>query len=262
MIDTHCHLDFLDDPKAAVLAAESKGVLAVVCPAVSAENLSVVRSLATEVPGVYYCLGLHPCSTNQTTDADLVTLENALLEARDDPRLVGIGEIGLDHFVPSLDRTRMEFLFHAQLRLARDHDLPVVLHVRRAQDQVLKGLRRFGIQQGIAHAFNGSLVQAQAYLKQGMKLGFGGTLTYSRSTRIRALAEALPLSGMVLETDSPDIAPSWLAKGQANAPEHTAGVANTLAELRKTTLEIIDKATTAAAVEALPRLLPTAHPRA
>jgi TatD DNase family protein len=102
----------------------------------------------------------------------------------------------------------MNMFYLAQCKLARDYSLPVVLHVRKAQDQVLKGLRRFGIVQGIAHAFNGSLVQAQAYVRQGLVLGFGGAATFTRAAQIRRLAVELPASALVLETDSPDIAPA------------------------------------------------------
>ena len=130
----------------------------------------------------------------------------------------------------------------------------MVLHVRKAQDQVLKGLRRYGIRSGIAHAFNGSLVQAQAYIAQGLVLGFGGAMTFTRAAQIRRLAATLPLSAIVLETDSPDIAPAWRARGAINEPGEMLAIARCLAELRDDSLETIIRATGENSLRALPRL--------
>jgi len=254
MIDTHCHLDFLTDPHAALLDAQAAGIHRVVVPAVEVSNFSRVRALATDNPQVYYCLGLHPCVVLGTAEEDLRRLKEELALSLADPKFLGVGEIGLDHYVPGLDRMAMEQVFHAQLRLARDFDLPVVLHVRRAQDLVLKGLRRFGIHHGIAHAFNGSHSQAQAFLKQGLHLGFGGTLTYSGSRQIRRLAVDLPLESIVMETDSPDIAPSWLSRGEPNTPSQIRGIAAVLADCRGASLSEIEAVTNRAAATALSRL--------
>jgi len=254
MIDTHCHLDFLSDPHEALLDAQAAGIHRVVVPSVEVSNFSRVRALATANPQVYYCLGLHPCVVLGSAEDDLRHLKEELAVSLADPKFLGVGEIGLDHYLPGLDRMAMEQVFHAQLRLARDFDLPVVLHVRRAQDLVLKGLRRFGIQHGIAHAFNGSHSQAQAFLKQGFHLGFGGTLTYSGSRQIRRLAVDLPLESIVLETDSPDIAPSWLSRGESNTPKQIRGIAGVLAELRGVPISEIEAVTSRAAAAALSRL--------
>lgn len=231
-VDTHCHLDFLAHPDFAWQQAQAAGVTGLVLPAVSPDRFDAVRELAHRLPGVGYCLGIHPCAAEWLSDESLRALDTALASHRDDPRLVGVGEIGLDYFVKGLPQEAMMQTFHAQLRLARQYDLPVVLHVRRSQDQVLAGLRRFGLRQGIAHAFNGSQQQADAYVRQGLQLGFGGVMTYTRSLQIRRLAGSLPLEAIVLETDSPDLAPAWMPTGAENSPLQIPQIADCLAQLR------------------------------
>jgi TatD DNase family protein len=145
--------------------------------------------------------------------------------------LVAVGEIGLDYFVADLDRDRQRGFFSAQLAIARDADLPVLLHVRKAHDQVLAALKLGDVRGGIAHAFNGSLPQARQYIDLGFKLGFGGMLTYERSRKLRALAHALPLSAIVLETDAPDMTVAR-HRGGRNSPEYLPDCLTALAEVR------------------------------
>ena len=156
------------------------------------------------------------------------------------------------------DRARQEFFFVEQLKLAREFDLPVLLHIRRAQDTVLKHLREFygrgGSSTGVAHAFNGSRQQADEFIKLGFKLGFGGAMTYARATKLRELAATLPLECIVLETDAPDIPPDFLERGQANEPQYVAYTAQIMAELRGVSVEEIAQATTANALSVLPKL--------
>jgi TatD DNase family protein len=264
LIDTHCHLDYLDIPEIAggVVGALDRsrraGVGVVVVPAVSPENFERVRTLAHSQPDVVYALGIHPMYVDRLGDAALVELHNALDRYRHDPKLIAVGEIGLDHYVPGLDREKMERFYSAQCRLARELDLPVILHVRKAQDRVLKFLRQFGITRGIAHAFNGSHAQAHAFIAQGLALGFGGAMTFTRALQIRRLAVELPLDSIVLETDSPDIAPAWKEKGQANEPSEVYEIAAHLAHLRGCPVDTIVSVTSAATQRALPRLLTTA----
>jgi Tat protein secretion system quality control protein TatD with DNase activity len=162
------------------------------------------------IPGCVAAYGIHPLYVMRAAEADLAVLRDWLAGERP----VAVGEIGLDFFVADLDPARQEHFFVEQLKLAREFDLPVLLHVRRSVDAVLKQLRRHRVRGGIAHAFNGSRQQADAFIGLGFKLGFGGTLTYPGSTRIRALAAELPLDAIVLETDAPDIPPAWLAAAQ------------------------------------------------
>ncbi len=263
--DTHCHLDapeFDADRFAVRERASQAGVVHCVLPAVSAAHFEGIRALAHQV-GYSYALGIHPLLTPGACEADLERLDQALTAWRDDPHLVAVGEIGLDHFVPELDRERQQFFYIEQLRLARHHGLPVILHVRRSADALLRELRRMPVT-GIAHAFNGSLQQARAFLDQGFRLGFGGTVTYERSHQIRRLATDLPLSALVLETDAPDIPPHWLyrtaqARAQGapqgrNEPGQLPAIGAVLAGLRGLAPEELAAATCENALAALPRL--------
>lgn len=268
-IDTHCHLDapeFGSEMPEIRARARHREVALCVIPAVAASNFDAVRELAHRQADAY-ALGIHPLCTNEAQDADLERLDRELTQWRDDPRLVAVGEIGLDHFVPMLDPERQQRFFHAQLQLARRHGLPVIIHVRRSVDQVLKHLRQVapGAQwQGIAHAFNGSRQQAEACLGLGLRLGFGGAVTFERALQLRRLAAELPLSALVLETDAPDIQPRWIYRTQAerdaghpqgrNEPGELPRIAEVVAQLRGLAPEALAAATTANAIEALPRL--------
>jgi TatD DNase family protein len=264
-IDTHCHLDagdFSRDRAGVRARAAEQGVDHCVLPAVEVANFAAVRDLAHE-GGDSYGLGIHPLCTGRAVEGDLRRLDDALTAARDDPRLVAVGEIGLDYFVPGLDGPRQELFYREQLALARRHGLPVILHVRRSADQLLKHLRAGGVG-GIAHAFNGSAQQAQEFVKLGFKLGFGGTVTFERALQIRRLAAQLPLSAIVLETDSPDIPPHWLyrtaqqrAAGEPqgrNEPGELPRIAQVVAQLRGIGVEELARATRRNAIEALPKL--------
>jgi len=265
-IDTHCHLDapeFDADRPAVLDRARASGVLGLVLPAVAAANFDAVRALAHQY-GAAYALGIHPLFTGQAAEGDLDVLAQCLHDWRDDPHLVAVGEIGLDHFVPNLDREVQRRYYRAQLRLARDAGLPVILHVRRSADALLQGLRQIEVAGGIAHAFNGSAVQAAHFTVRGFALGFGGTLTFERSLQIRALAQQIPASALVLETDAPDIPPQWLyrtaaerAAGQPqgrNEPAQLPRIGAVLAGLRGWSLEETAQHTSANARAALPRL--------
>ncbi len=256
-IDSHCHLDaaeFAPDRDAVRQAARAVGVHTCVIPAVHAAHFDEVRRLAHQ-HGDVYALGIHPLYTPQAREQDLQTLDQALHDHHDDPRLVAVGEIGLDGFVPGLDMARQQFFYKAQLKLAQQHDLPVLLHVRRSADLLLKALRSTVVKGGIAHAFNGSLQQAQQFIAMGFKLGFGGALTFERALQLRMLATQLPLEALVLETDAPDIPPHWLyvtaeerAKGSSqgrNTPDQVPRMAQVLADLRGISLAEVAQATSA-----------------
>lgn len=256
LIDTHCHLDaaeFDHDRDAVIRSARAAGVACVVVPAVEVAHFDRVRALADAGRDYVYALGIHPMVVERADDLDLERLREALARHRNDPALVAVGEIGLDHFVPGLDRERQSRFFTAQLKLAQAFDLPVILHVRQAQDQVLKHLRQTPVCGGIAHAFNGSPQQAEAFIKLGFVLGFGGAMTFERALRIRRLARELPAEALVLETDSPDIAPSWVHPGR-NQPSELQGIADTLATLRHCSIEVVIRQTALNAMRVLPRL--------
>jgi TatD DNase family protein len=259
-IDTHCHLD------AHEFGAESLGVAGragardvgmIVIPAVERGNFDVVKRLAEGAPNASYALGIHPIFVPRASDDDLAALRQLVEASLGDPRFVAIGEIGLDYFIPMLCepamREKQERFLREQLRIARDFDLPVLTHVRRSQDQVLKHLRQIRPAGGIAHAFNGSFQQAQNFIDLGFHLGFGGAMTFTRALQIRRLAAELPLEAIVLETDAPDIAPSWVHPGR-NSPEELPAIGRVLAELRSISVDEVQAATFRSALAAMPRL--------
>ena len=264
-IDSHCHLDapeFEVDRDAVVLRARAAGLAMLVLPAVAVPGFENLIALAHR-HGLAYALGIHPLYVDSAAEADLERLAGALQRHRADPRLVAVGEIGLDHFVPGLDRARQDRFYAAQLKLAREHQLPVILHVRRSADGLLKQLRRIEVPGGIAHAFNGSDAQASQFAVRGFKLGFGGTLTFERALQIRHLAATLPDDVPVLETDAPDIPPQWLyvkASERAqlppcrNEPAELPRIAQTLATLRGWSIDDTAVRTAQNAAAALPRL--------
>jgi TatD DNase family protein len=273
-IDSHAHLDapeFAADRALVQVQTRAAAVAHCFIPAVERANWDAVRALA-HAQGDSYGLGIHPLCVPQAEVADLEALNDALRAHSADPRLVAVGEIGLDFFVPELCsmamREKQEFFYRTQLELARKHGLPVVLHVRRSADRLLKHLRALGHGgyrwRGIAHAFNGSEAQAQSFLKLGLKLGFGGALTFERALQLRRLAQSLPLDALVLETDAPDIPPHWLYRTAAerdkgltqgrNAPEQVPRIAQVIAGLRGLDLEDLRSAVWRNTLDALPKM--------
>ena len=247
LIDTHCHLDaseFDSDRSEVIGRARSAGVGAFVIPAVERSGFSKVLEICGNELACHPALGIHPMYVENAVPEDLEILRERAME------VVAIGEIGLDFFVENYDRERQIYFFEAQLKIAREFDLPVLLHVRRSQDTVLASLRRIRVKGGIAHAFNGSLQQAEEFIRLGFRLGFGGAMTFERATRIRSLAETLPMASIVLETDSPDMPPSFIGKAR-NSPEYLPKIAEVLADLRKMTANEVAMATTENAREVL-----------
>jgi len=253
LVDSHCHLDaaeFDTDREDIVARAHKAGVGALVLPAVMRDNFEAVLDLHRRYPECLPALGLHPMFVDSAAPDDLKLLDQMLGR----PEVVAVGEIGLDFFVPDHDRDKQLVFYTEQLKLAGKHGLPVLLHVRKSQDDILKYLRRHRVRGGIAHAFNGSRQQAEAFIDLGFKLGFGGAMTWPSALRIRELAATLPLTSIVLETDAPDIPPVWLGRGGRNSPEQLPAIARVLAELRgKTVAEIVDT-TTQNVLDVLPKM--------
>ncbi len=259
-VDTHCHLDaaeFGDSQAALAQAAQAAGVGRIIVPSVARANFAAVHQLCGRLPVCAPAYGIHPMYADDAQPEDLDALRGYLAQ----PATVAVGEIGLDLFIEPRDRARQEYFFTEQLKLAREFDLPVLLHIRRAQDDILKLLRRFygggpstGFRTGIAHAFSGSRQQADEFIRLGFKLGFGGAMTHPRATRLRGLAAALPPESIVLETDAPDIPPAFLQAGEPNKPEYLPRIARTLAELRGVPPEEIARVTTENAMAVLPGL--------
>ncbi len=263
-IDSHCHLDAIEfdaDRNAVVARAASAGVACIVMPAVRAADFARLIELAHALQQPY-ALGLHPLFVHEAAAADLDALQQHLRAQRHDPLLVAVGEIGLDFFVPGLDAALQERFYLAQLKLARNAGLPVILHVRRSADRLLMGLRRIEVAGGIAHAFNGSAVQAGQFIERGFRLGFGGAMTFERAKQIRHLAQTLPDTALVLETDAPDMPPHWLYRTATeraaglrsrNEPAELPRIAQTLATLRGWSLQDAAQITSSNLRAALPR---------
>lgn len=258
LVDTHCHLDaaeFDADRLPAAGSAKAAGVGIIVVPAVACDNFSAVRELCAAVPICAPAYGIHPLSVAHAQPQDIEALR---LTLQAEPA-VAVGEIGLDFFVKGYDAERQTWFFVEQLKLARERGLPVLLHIRGAADQVLKQLRRIRVNGGIAHAFNGSLQQAEAFIGLGFKLGFGGAMTWPRASRIRTLAAQLPIESIVLETDAPDIPPVWLGRSGRNAPAQLPRIATELAALRGIPLSEVIENTTQNALQVMPELHGYAH---
>jgi len=253
LIDTHCHLDAAEfdvDRDNVALLALQQGVSGIVIPSVARNNFDSVIALCNSHKHCAYALGIHPMYVDDAQLVDINTLKYTI--EKNNP--VAIGEIGLDYFVTKDNIERQTYFFTEQLKLAKQYDLPVILHVRSAIDDVLKYLRRFEIQGGIAHAFNGSFQQAEQFIALGFKLGFGGAMTYGRALKIRELATKLPLESIVLETDSPDIPPEWVGAKGRNTPLELSKIAQVLADLRQVNVAQVLDITSTNALNVLPKL--------
>ncbi len=243
LIDTHSHIDlavFRDDIQEVLTRAREAGVVAQVLPGVYRAGWERLLSLCSRENDLHPAIGLHPLYLQHHGRDDLDALRDHALQGE----LKGIGEIGLDYFDQDADRRAQQELFEAQLAIAAEAQLPVLLHVRKAHDQVQATLRRLRFSHGgIVHAFSGSLQQAKHYQKLGFLISICGIITYDRATRIRAVAAAIPLESLVLETDSPDIPPAAHYR-QRNSPEYLPEILAALAELRGKTVECIAEQTT------------------
>lgn len=232
-IDTHCHFDFppfVGDEAQSIEKAACAGVQAIIVPAIEAANFERVLELSRSHRALYAALGLHPIVVETHQDAHLEQLEACILAAG--KKLVAIGEIGLDLYRDDPQFDRQQALLDAQLKLAKRHDLPVILHSRRTHDKLAMHLKRADLPcTGVVHGFSGSLQQAQRFIELGYKIGVGGTITYPRASKTRDVMAQLPLSSLLLETDAPDM-PLNGFQGQPNRPEQAARVFATLCELR------------------------------
>lgn len=232
-IDTHCHFDFppfAGTEVTSLASAQAAGVNAIIVPAVVADYFPRVLALARCYVPVYAALGLHPLMMDKHSEQSLQTLDDQLRLAPD--KLVAVGEIGLDLFIPKPDLPRQQALLEAQFRLAKRYNLPVILHSRRSHDQLASLLRRHNLPAtGVVHGFAGSLQQAMTFVKLGYKIGVGGTISWSRAAKTRAVMAQLPLTSLLLETDAPDM-PLYGWQGQANRPERVADVFAVLCQLR------------------------------
>ena len=246
LIDTHCHIDveeFERDRNQVMVNCQHAGVTRLIVPAVMADTWPHLQSVCDQYDGLYPAYGLHPIYIAIHRDEQLDQLRSLIEQTRP----VAVGEIGLDFYIDNTDKSRQQRFFEAQLEIARDTDLPVILHVRKAHDQVLSTLRKIGVKGGTSHAFNGSLQQAHQYIDMGFKLGFGGMLTYERSSKLRALAKTLPLDSIVLETDAPDMTVAS-HRGERNSPEYLPECLAALAEIKELPVDDVAEQTTRNAI--------------
>ncbi|MGE8354753.1 MAG: TatD family hydrolase [Pseudomonas protegens] len=252
LIDTHTHLDFpdFDDDREALLAdSRARGVSRMVVLGVYQTNWQRVWDLVQRDPQLYAAFGLHPVYLDDHQPADLKQLGDWLTRLAGHPQLCAVGEIGLDYFLAQLDRERQRSLFEAQLQLAADFHLPALLHVRRSHAAVIATLKRFKLKRGgIIHAFAGSREEAREYIKLGFKLGLGGAATWPQALRLRKVLADLPLESLVLETDSPDMAPAMFP-GQRNSPQHLPAICSALADIIGIAPEQLARASTGNACE-------------
>ena len=258
LIDTHCHLDaaeFDADRESVIQEALKNNIQMMVVPAVHRSNFEVVTQLAQTHSCCAHALGIHPMYVSKSQPEDLAFLEQEIAkQIKSEHPPVAIGEIGLDFFIPDFDKALQEYFFVEQLKIAKQYELPVILHVRRSIDDILKHLRKHKVRGGIAHAFNGSRQQADAFIGLGFKLGFGGSLTYPRALKIRELISTLPLESVVLETDAPDIPPEWLKNDKRNSPHQLLNISQIIAALRHIKHAQVTEITTNNALEVLSNL--------
>jgi TatD DNase family protein len=251
-VDTHTHLDFpdFDEDRGALLAlSRAHGVQRMVVLGVYQANWQRVWDLVQSDPDLHAAFGLHPVYLDQHRAQDLSELGDWLTRLAGHRQLCAVGEIGLDYFIESLDRARQQALFEAQLQLAADFNLPALIHVRRSHAAVIATLKRFGLKRaGIIHAFAGSREEAREYIKLGFKLGLGGAATWPQALRMHRVLADLPLEAVVLETDSPDMAPAMFA-GQRNSPAHLPAISAAIAEIMAISPEQLAAVSTANACQ-------------
>lgn len=243
LVDSHSHLDadaFDDDRDAVIARARAAGVSRQVLPAVDAASWPKLRDICARDPGLFAAYGLHPMCLDAHRDGHLAELRSWIERERP----VAVGECGLDYFVEGLDHETQSHFFDGQLRLAREFDLPVIVHARRAVDAVITAIRRIGGLRGVVHSFPGSMEQARQLSQAGFLLGLGGPVTYERANRLRKLAATMPIKWLLLETDSPDQPDSGI-RGQRNEPARLTQVLATIASLRNAEPVEIARATTA-----------------
>lgn len=243
LIDSHSHIDVgeFDDDRIAVLArARAAGVARQIVPAIAHAGFEKLRDLCRGEPGLFPAYGLHPMYLAEHRPGHLDALPGWIERERP----VAVGECGLDFFVAGLDAEMQRRYFRRQLEIARDFGLPVILHARRALDEVIATLRGIGQLTGVVHSFSGSAEQARQLWKLGFCLGLGGPVTYERARRLRSIAATMPLEFLLLETDSPD-QPLHGHQGARNEPALLGGVCRCIATLRGIDAQEVATATSA-----------------
>ena len=246
LIDTHCHFDdpvFDADRQQLNARMASMGISDVIFPAISATSWPQLKSITDSAPHYHASYGLHPMFMEQHSNSHIQQLRQWL----EQEQAVAVGECGLDFFIPDHDRAWQEALFIQHLHLARDFDLPLIIHARKSLDTILKHIRHIGGLRGVIHSFSGSQQQAEQLIAQGFYLGIGGTITYERAQRLRKVVSQIPETHLLLETDAPD-QPDSQWRGKRNDPTRLPVIAGTLAELRRISIKEVAQITTSNAL--------------
>ncbi|TAM57888.1 MAG: TatD family deoxyribonuclease [Rhodanobacter sp.] len=242
LVDSHAHLDdtcFDADRETVIECAIHAGVESIVVPAVDAASWPRIKALCADRRPLFPAFGLHPMYLAQHAPGHVHELSSWL----DDGIAVAVGEIGLDFHMSGLDRDLQRQYFSRQLRLARERDLPVIVHARGALEEVILTLRRTGGLRGVVHSFSGSLEQAQRLWRMGFHLGIGGPVTYDRAQRLRRIVAQMPIEFLLLESDAPD-QPDAGHRGQRNEPSRVVDVLRCVAALRDLPETVLASATT------------------
>ncbi|MDH5517620.1 MAG: TatD family hydrolase [Gammaproteobacteria bacterium] len=247
IIDTHCHLDlpaFDKDREQILTSCRTLGISNIIVPAIESESWHKLLNYCYYNTALEPALGLHPVFIKKHKRSDIDLLDQYLC----DHKVCAVGEIGLDFYIENTDKDKQIDFFEMQLSVAEKHNLPVILHVRKAHDEVLTLIKASNVRTGSCHAFNGSIEQAKRYIDLGFKLGFGGTMTYPGARKIHHLATTLPLDAILLETDAPDMS-AYGHRGKRNQPDFIIDALNALATLKKLPVETIAAQTTQNACE-------------
>jgi len=257
LIDSHCHFDFapfIDAPEYYLALAKDAGVKRIVIPSVGERNWHAVEQLSRQFDELYYALGLHPFFSHEHSEQALVLLTEQIKKVRKysdvyRKKCVAIGECGLDFAIVNADKEQQIELLREQIVLASQFDLPVILHCRKAFPELMAILRQNPpIAGGVYHAFSGSYQQAKQLIDLGIKIGVGGTITYSRATKTRHTIASLPLVELILETDAPDMPMSGF-QGEPNRPDRICNVLQNLASIRMESEQVIEEVTTLTSAE-------------
>ena len=241
-IDSHCHLDFLPfagNESYYLQKAQEKGVTKFIVPSVNKSNWASVVSLSQQHSSIYYALGIHPLFISDDYQSEIDLLKLSLQEHRD--KCVAIGECGLDFWDPECDRDAQIYVFREQCLLAKQYQLPLIIHSRKSHDHVLKRLREIKLEKGgVIHGFSGSLQQANQFIELGFYIGVGGVISYERAKKTKMVVSQLPLDKVLLETDAPDM-PLFGFQGKKNTPDKVQKVCEHLALIRKESMQTISE---------------------
>ena len=237
IIDSHCHIDFNEfnaDRDDIIARAHQAGIQHIIVPAIASDSWPRVKTVCAQYDGLHPAYGLHPYFLEQHSETDLTTLRDWVEQEHP----IAIGECGLDYYLKDLDRDRQLHFFDAQLAMASEYNLPVIIHARKATQQVIEQLKHYPDLRGMIHSYSGSLEQAQQLIQLGFYLSFGGAITYEKATKLRAIASQIPDHALLIETDAPDQPPSRYL-GTRNQPDYISEVICTLAELRNSSQQQI-----------------------